>query len=295
MILWKTPRWLKAVLATRHVQYPRLAQIVHLLNLRPTYHGKKRRLRKQIQPLNIPLIGYIHMPKTGGNYVDSFRTTFPHLNFGHVVLRKDRSDRFCPLGLTAMDEKNARGFYLFSTVRHPVQFLVSYYYHSGGEVEDYNNPNFHDCELAKKGFDTFINTILDREDAWPGRKFLFPQIFSQTGNCMVDWINRNEQLDDGLIALARQFGITIAPQPRKLVTAKARPPARHYSPKLLQRVMDTYSREMKVFGYQGMKEVVEPAISLQPAEKPRIHYGFLEDQVTVDDQIIHRVPSAIMG
>ncbi|MCK5558688.1 MAG: hypothetical protein KAJ01_09930 [Candidatus Hydrogenedentes bacterium] len=282
------PKWLEAaVFRNNRSRFSHLVLLSHYFDIRPKYRWGKRKLRKRISGTDLPMIGHLHVPKTGGNYVDSLQDVLPHLNFGHVVVRRNRTDKYCPVGLTAIDEEKTKGFFLFSLVRNPILFLVSYYYQSGGETRDYNNPKFHDHQLALRGFDVFVNTILNRTDRWPSRRFLYPTLFGQDGDCVVDWINRNEYLDADLQALGGHFALRLSARERKLVSPKVRTPAEHYSPELLQRVVETYGREMKLFGYDGF-ETVSPLLLLGPIDKKRLTYDYLADTLWLDGKIIER-------
>lgn len=286
----KIPKWLLAMVYKNRIGTPLTRPLMVLslyLDYRPTYRREVRRLRHAISREGLPLIANIHIPKTAGRYVNFLKETVPHINLGHVVVRRDRSDKYVPVGLTGIDEKKVEGFYLFSTIRNPLTWLVSYYYQSGGGEGTYNNPKFHDYPLALKGFDFFINTILDREDKWPNRKFLFPSLFSQSGHFIIDWVNQIETLDHNLDALARRFGRTFTPRKKKNVSNKVCSIEHHYTPALLRRAEKTYSREMRIFGYRGF-ETTGPEIGLRPAEKHRLEYDYLSDELKRDGRVVKR-------
>jgi hypothetical protein len=155
-----------------------LRLIAGLLDIRPTLQKNKRMLLKDLEGTNIPSIGHIHIPKTGGSFLSEKSATIPFISFNHVLLRNSRSDNWCPVGLTPISYKKTEGFYLFSTVRNPLSWLISYYYHVQG-FGDHKNGKHYDYELAQQGFDTLIEAVINRNSPWPSKKFLFPQLFGQ--------------------------------------------------------------------------------------------------------------------
>ena len=291
----RIPRWLTAAVYGNRLPHrwaSPLRVLSHYFDVRPTYRRRKRALQKQIAVEKVPLLGHLHVPKTGGNYIDSLQDVLPHLNFGHVVIRRDRTDEFVPVGLVAVDAAKIEGFRLFSTVRNPLDWLVSYFYHAGGVVEGYKTPRFHEHVNAAKGFDYLINTILDREDVWPSRKFLFPILFGQAGDCLPEWINRIETLDEDLQRFAATFDRTFTPRERQLVMKKPRQPEDHYTPALRRRVEQAYAREMKLFGYDGF-DLCQPIVPLTPLSRRSLHYDYVSDVLAVDGVELTREAASV--
>ncbi len=233
------------------------------------------------------LIGHIHMPKTGGTYVSSLEDTFPHINFSHCLIRNDRTDRFCPTGLTCISSSHVKSFFLFSCVRNPLNFLVSYYYHVKGGKPEYKNPNHYDFTSAQKGFSYLLETIMNRTDKWPSRKFLYPQLFNQKGSCIIDWINRQEALNADLEKLGRYFNTVIHAKKKQRVSEKQVSYAQHYSDDLFEKVTKVYQREMALFGYDGF-DILTPMVETKPLEKKRIGYDYIRDQLFVDGKIFKK-------
>lgn len=289
------PRWLYyAIFRSNHphIRWWPLIVLVHWFDLRPNLRRSRRKLCRRLTGTEQPMLGHVHLPKTGGNYVDSLVGQLPHVNLGHVVIRRDRTDRYTPVGLTALYEKKIRGLVLFSSVRNPLKFLVSHYYRSLGAIRSRRNPNFYDYELAGKGFEPLLDAILQREDSWPGRRFLFPQLFDQNGRCIVDWVHRNEQLDADLARMAAAYGIDLEPQQRVLVAKKKKSEEEHYSEPLRAKIEQIYWREMRLFGYQGFG-LGDPAIPLQPVAKDRISYEYESDRLWVDGELWPRESNGI--
>ncbi|MEM7031236.1 MAG: sulfotransferase family 2 domain-containing protein [Chloroflexota bacterium] len=278
------PRWLSHSVFKTGRPYPYLRLLLGYFDIHPTLVRKKRHLA-QIQPdKNTTLVGFVHVPKTGGTYVNTNLANI--LNFSHVVARQQRSDKFCPIGLMAIKETKVQRYFLFSNVRNPLTFFVSYYYHIIG-FDQYVNNQHYDYDAAQKGFDYLINTIIDRTDTWPSRKFLFPQLFNQQDQCIINWINRTENLDQDLAALAKQHQLKYATAERMRSSPKEKSYADFYSTELLDTVCQVYRREMALFGYQGF-ETTSPLLTTKPFEKNRLKYNYVSDTLLLDDQIFDR-------
>lgn len=247
-----------------------------MLEIRPNLIIEKIKIQRKAKDMKIPLIGHIHTPKTGGTYTNYLRTSFPHVNFSHVVVRTDRSDKWCPIGLVPINPKKIAGYYIFSTVRNPLLFLISYYHHVLGNMGSDNIVHY-DYENALKGFDNLVNVIITRDDKWPSKKFLFPNLFDQNGNIVVDWINRNETLDNDLKLLLEKYDVEHKPQERQRVSQK-KEPKEYYSKDLLEMVLKTYDREMKLFGYKDF-ENIEPKVNLKDFKSSNIKYDFVSDKL----------------
>jgi len=257
--------------------FPWLKIIFGYFDLRPNLKKAKIKLFKKAKGSNLPKIGYIHVPKTGGSYVASLESDFPHISFSHVVVRTDRSDKWCPIGLTPIHPKKIEGYYIFATVRNPLLMLISYYHHVLGNEGFNKSKHLYDYDVANKGFEHFVNTIITREDKWPSKKFLFPNLFDQEGRIVVDWVNRNETLDLDLKKLLNRFDLQHQIKERKRV-AKKRVNNEYYSKELLEKVCKVYAREMKIFGYDGYK-IIDPLAELKNFKSSNIKYLYSEDKV----------------
>lgn len=251
-------------------------------DLRPRNWCRKVNVRVRSIFLRAPKIGHVHIPKTGGRYVSSLFGCLPHINFSHVVVRRIRSDRLCPIGFTPVRPGKVNGYFLFSAVRNPLSFLVSYYNHV--KVSDSKHYDYH---LAGKGFEFMVEAIIGRTDKWPSRRLLFFQLFDQKGPCVVDWINRIESLDGDLADLAKHFGLSFEAGKRQGVGPKQKTFDTYYTESLLGKVCETYSREMAVFGYTG-PDTTSPLIRFKPLEKNRIRYDYLDDRLYLDNKMLER-------
>jgi hypothetical protein len=272
------PRWMihHAYQADQKRSVPWLRLLLDVCDLHPRQAREKLLIRLAARKLGIPRLGHIHIPKTGGTYVRAIKSSLPHVDFSHVVVRKNRSDKYCPLGLTAISPRKVRGYTLFSNVRCPARFFVSYYHHVIGFNEFTNNRHYDYC-LAQKGFVPFLQTIMEREDPWPSRKFLFPQLFAEDGTCIVSCINRAETLDRDLARLCREYGLTFRPVERRRASPRA-DYSTYYTRPLMSSLEKTYWRENLLFGYSGL-EVCHPPVELALPVREYVAYDYAEDVV----------------
>jgi hypothetical protein len=162
--------------------------------------------------------------------------------------------------------------------------LVSYYHHVKGPLKV--NPNHYDYENAQKGFDYLINVIISRDSPWPSRRFLYPQLFDQSGNCIVNWINRVEALDSDLKQLHKKFGCAYQRVERKRVSETRNLSYEdHFTPNLLDKLVKLYSREMTLFGYERF-QTISPFYESNPINSTRIRYDYLSDALYLDGNLL---------
>ncbi len=272
-------KWLKynAFQGEQNRSLPWLRVLFGIIDFRPNLMITKYKYEKKIKKLKVERLGHIHIPKTGGSYLNSLSDNeFLHLNFNHVVVRDDRSDELCPIGLTPIKKQKLEGYFLFSTVRNPLTFLISYYHHVKN-FGDYINSKNYDYEDAQKGFKHLVLKIINRTDKWPSRNFLFPQLFNDKGEIVVDWINKNETLDNDIKELATKFDIKIPTKKESIrVSPKKISNEEYYDQELLKLVLNIYSREMNLFGYDRFK-TVDSTIDLRNFKNSNYNYDYKND------------------
>lgn len=190
---------------------------------------------------------FVHIPKTGGTYVTSRFPRDAFVSLNHMLLRVKRTDEYIPLGLVGTKWKPSSNHVLFTTVRNPLTFFRSYYHHVIGHGL-YHNHSHYDFEIAQKGFDYLMRNIMERDDIWPSRKFLYPQLFDQSGKLIVRWINRTENLDEDMKLFTEMLGYPFSPGEKKRA-APVKDLSEYYSDALMEQVCDVYAREFDAFGY----------------------------------------------
>ena len=239
---------------------------------------------------------FLHVPKTGGTYLAQNETNRrpiirPMKYIGHyfVVASLDTPRPvFPPAGFrpTFIVEKRAlEPYFVFTTVRNPYSFLVSYLWHAGGLNPKYHNPNHYDFTNARKGFDYLLKAISDRDEPWPSRKFIHAQLFCDDGDLIVDWINRTEFLDSDLTTMVRHLNIKYNPkQPQRV--ARTDDYRSYYTDELVNIVQRIWGRELRLFGYDFDGQSTEKTAlchMVTPQQKKSIHYYWENDLLQIDD------------
>lgn len=236
---------------------------------------------------------FIHIPKTGGTYlshdIDGEKVLYPmnYLNHVYIVNSKDELN---PLySYTKLDlasemvylKSNLKDINVFSVVRNPFDFFVSYLGHSGGWNKKYLNTQHYDYENSNKGFEYLLKTIADREDKWPNRKLIHFQLFCSDGTLVVDRINRNESLDSDVKEMAHNWKMNYQKKTRQRVN-----PRKHYreyySDELIELVNQTWGRELELFGYSFEGENFMNGIlgkDISTEQKSKVKYHLKEDKL----------------
>ncbi|MCP4142055.1 MAG: hypothetical protein GY755_17560 [Chloroflexi bacterium] len=244
-------------------------------------------------PKNIRL-AYLHIPKTGGTYIKQSESNnvpviqpIAYLSHTYITTELGISN---PI-YTFHDKERERfvflknelkNYIIASTVRNIFSWLVSYYWHAGGEVSKYLNFEHYDYDIASKGFDYLVNTIANRNTIWPNKKFIFTQLFSSDGILAIDWINRTETLDQDLKEFATTHEVNFVKQKKQRVGHKT-DYRTYYTDSLIDIVNNTWQRELSLFGYNfngtiASSNVLHKAISRK--QKEEIRYFWNEDQFT---------------
>jgi hypothetical protein len=236
--------------------------------------------------------GFLHIPKTGGTSVSSNGLWF---NLGHCAII-DEPGQCNPLyahkkGEEKYYETNVRPYYdteqmfVYVTVRNPYSWLLSWFDFMGG-FTDGSDSQRNDELLAREGFDVFVRTILNRDDFWPNRRFLYFQMFTlPSGWLAVDHIFQTEDLD---AQIGQELGFRSKPR-------RDRYGSRHkygfttgeyYDrfPGLAEEVFSRYHREFWLLGYDAdphkERNYPEDAILSGNVVDKKGHVGYnLEDDV----------------
>lgn len=241
---------------------------------------------------------FLHIPKTGGTYLvqlesDNNPVISPLKYLGHhwVVRSLRRLDPvYPPQGFRptfVLDKGTLRPYFVFTTVRNPFSFLVSYMWHAGGLNPKYHDPDHYDFANARKGFEYLLKTIVNRDEPWPSRKLIHAQLFCDDGDLIVDWINHNESLDDDLKLMAELLGVNYRQREPQRV-GRADDYRSYYTDDLIDLVKNTWGRELMLFGYDFEGKCARTAVlqgKVIQAQKRGIKYLWECDELRIDSTV----------
>lgn len=269
------------------IRHPR-----HMLeNLKHTLHAPFHRS---------PKLAFLHVPKTGGTYLaqreSDHAPLLPVKYLGHIYV-VDKRDVINPLYSLhsphnyhqTLPLQKIKKYTVLSIARNIFSWLVSYAWHAGGWNPKYRDTGHYDYASANKGFEYLFNTIVNREDYWPNRKFIHVQFFCNNGDWIVDWLGRNETLDQDLAALAQENHFSFTPQTKQRVGHKT-DYRTYYTDKMADLVYETWGRELDLFGYdfEGLKKETRYHRALDAETKSSLRYDLARDVLTVNGSVIPR-------
>jgi hypothetical protein len=239
---------------------------------------------------------FLHVPKTGGTYLSAREAGQPvlsgmrYLNHAYVICHPGELN---PLYVHTRPElarskvilRHRIRAPLFSVVRNIFDILVSYAGHAGGWNPKYANPGHYDFAPANRGFEYLLQTIANREDLWPNRRFIFQQLFDSGGGLVADRILRNETLDDDVAAMALGLNLAYRRQARARVGVRADYRS-YYNDKLIRLVAETWGRELRLFGYDFDNTEAAAATAVLPRNvdarlKAEVRYYLGSDALTI--------------
>lgn len=240
-------------------------------------------------------VAYLHIPKTGGTYLSSFENNkelvlSPLEYLGHTYIYKKNKENPIYSNYDAINAKRMTlhynqlsNKYITATIRNIYTWLVSYYYHASGINHKYANPNHYDYINANKGFEYLIKTLINREDIWPCRKFIFCQLFADNGDFIVNWLNHTNTLDEDLLYLSKVKQLKYKKLPPQRVSLKRTRDFRLlYSDELLNLVQDTWAREINLYGFNLQKAYsADWKHQINPVLKQQIKYHWSSDTLSL--------------
>lgn len=234
--------------------------------------------------MNRKNVAFIHIPKTGGTYVGKVYENLNYLGHSCVINTKEeqKPSRYPPaIGiLRTVYYKEISDYYVFSIVRNPFEWLVSYAAHAGGWNPIYCDKNHYDYINANKGFDYLVKSIADRTDTWPNRNLLFFQLFSDDGKFITDRLLKTETLDADLSILASDFNIVYKKINRQRVGVHDKYKT-YYTDRLIDIVQNIWKQELNLFGYD-FDGVIESNIPFNRSiNKIKYSYNYTENIIEI--------------
>lgn len=217
----------------------------------------KRRYFNRIAPTDA--VQFLHVPKTGGTYIAQLESTnkpviWPLNYLGHVLIESQGTrPSHWPCNAYKTENIIKRNSLdkgpIFTIVRNPFDWLVSYIGFAAGWNKNHRNTNHVDFAIGQKGFDYTLKTILERDNQiWPNSSFLYFPFFDSNGKWLPDWVLRNETLDMDLRRFAKDLDLTYnQSSPQKVGNRKDY--RFYYNTELVDLVEQSYERELRMFGY----------------------------------------------
>ena len=168
---------------------------------------------------------------------------------------------------------------VFSVVRNPFDWMVSYISFQGGWNKDYVKTSHYDYELCrdKNKFDYAVKTILERDDGkWPSKRFMYFQLFDSNAFLVPSWFMRNETLDSDLEYFAKSNDYKYNQKDRQKV-GNRKDYRSYYTDETRELVEKAWSRELAMFGYNfdGYEKdhmLFNKRLTLEEKLKYRYHY-----------------------
>jgi hypothetical protein len=238
---------------------------------------------------------FIHGPKTGGTYVCQHesggeKVISPIEDIGHSFII-DNVGELNPFYAFHDNERatkivtereRIKNKVIFSIVRNHFDWLVSYFYHAGGDKNNkYYNPEHYDHDIAQKGFEYFIKKICEREDIWPNNKPIFRQAFSSNGDFICDYVARTHSLDDDLELFSNKYKLLYIKRNKQRVGRKESDDyRRYYSDELVDLINSTWSDEMELYGFsfnENHSGIIDRFVNKK--EKKSIKYDILKNKI----------------
>lgn len=197
---------------------------------------------------------FIHLPKTGGTYLNSVTKSLPVVSLSHSLFRDSKWTNQIPAGLSYVNEnriKKISNKICFTILRNPLEYLVSYWNHVSGSTDTdykklYFNNNHYDLDITKNGFVDFVDKILSRNNYYPSNRFLYPQLFDSKGTLVIDYIFFNKNLDLQFENFFTERGYMYNKGEKKRKSPKIESNS-YYNNELMKRVKGVFRREYFLF------------------------------------------------
>lgn len=241
---------------------------------------------------NVPIIYFIHIPKTAGSALQSPKI----INLGHAFNIKDAyrtpsnkkgyhdydSDKW-PIYKYPI-KKNLK----ITIIRNPFDLLCSYYFQGCNLKEDgsYCHSGWASVNYTHqfKSFKQFITSYCDKNFKWHQplfKQFLFSQLFDENDNCVVQIIIKYEFLKKAH-NLLNKYGLKINTEHKNnLSKNKKKNYKEYYDDEMIKMVNEKCERELEVFKYNFYGSTNNECFIL----KPHLKYNIKKDKLYFKDNI----------
>lgn len=205
---------------------------------------------------------FIHVPKTGGNSIQSVLRDYSEDDIVTVAEHQDAIERFAvhsktygtskhsPLShyKSAVETKTYDSLFKFATIRNPWEMMVSYYFSPHRGVARWNRRDFADLVSKVQPLRSYICEPTQNENGVTsiasGQTTGNPRL---TGD--IDYLMRFEHLSDDFSVVCGLLGIPPTPLPRRNSSTHQHYSC-YYDKELQEMVADRFAEEIDFAGYR---------------------------------------------
>lgn len=245
-----SPLWYPYILAKRSIQALRGSSSLHEV---PWYVQNQNILLEDYRAIYIPI------PKVACSTVKKFCADLLSMPIPSHDLAEEIHLLDFPCVKKYKIKDDYSDYFKFSFVRNPWSRLVSCYndkinYDSGHVYERYENPFIEylkEKKVFSEGmtFERFVEVICDISDDMAEAHFRSQHLYltDESGNILVDFIGRFEQLDNDFKFISEKLKVRIdLPHIRR---GKPRNYKDYYTTRAARMVERRYERDIEMFGY----------------------------------------------